>query len=466
MKGITHFLLLGLVLCFLSGYCTVAYASIGPDGKEYEKTEGTWTETEQGRRFTDASGTAYVGRWLYSTKGNWYYLDQNGYALKNFQTVEGKRRFFDPSLGSLKTSFFVYEEYLYCGNSDTGEILTSLNGGNNSGHSRSGVKYVFDGQGHATNPEGKWDPTTLKELAQSRADIKTWEKENGKWVYYENGQKLTNAWHGESGYWFYFDENGEMVKSAVREIDGVKYYFNVTGEMKTKGTARDKDGVEYRVRPDGSLSREDAEAEKAAQEAKRRLENDYALNGQLQHLNSIANPYEHSNTVQWFNATYAILTKSNGRNIRAVGGSLKVAGVDGMSSEYDEAESKTIKTLLVSSWGVTDRASADRVLNSLVDSGNATGSAWDYSRAMSNLGYYYLAGYYSIQETLDKSLEVARVIQTKFGSWDEFVNSYLAGYSAWSGQGEAERRYIYDSLKGSAFNPYALDWNMELKKEW
>ena len=108
----------------------------------------------------------------------------------------------------------------------------------------------------------------------------------------------------------------------------------------------------------------------------------------------------------------------------------------------------------------------DQVLERLIASGNATGSAWDYSRAMSNLGFYYIAGYYTIEETLDKSLETAKIIQTKFTSWDDFVESYLAGYASWSGTDASERRNIYEQLKTSAFNPFSLDWNMTLEKNW
>ncbi len=38
-------------------------------------------------------------------------------------------------------------------------------------------------------------------------------------------------------------------------------------------------------------------------------------------------------------------------------------------------------------------------------------------QSMSNLGFYYIAGYYTIEETLDKSLETAKTIQTKFSYW-------------------------------------------------
>lgn len=61
---------------------------------------------------------------------------------------------------------------------------------------------------------------------------------------------------------------------------------------------------------------------------------------------------------------------------------------------------------------------------------------------------------------------IARLIQTSFSSWDEFTESYLSGYETWSGKSGKFRREIYDGLKTSAFNPYAIDWNLELKKSW
>lgn len=57
------------------------------------------------------------------------------------------------------------------------------------------------------------------------------------------------------------------------------------------------------------------------------------------------------------------------------------------------------------------------------------------------------------------------MIQTRFSSWDQFVNSYLEGYAAWAGAKE-DRRAIYEGLKTSAFNPFAIDWNLKLEKSW
>ena len=64
-------------------------------------------------------------------------------------------------------------------------------------------------------------------------------------------------------------------------------------------------------------------------------------------------------------------------------------------------------------------------MEELLDSAKDSGSAWDYSRVESNLGFYYLADYYTEKEALDKALEVAKEIQECFGSWDDFVDSYL-----------------------------------------
>ena len=85
-------------------------------------------------------------------------------------------------------------------------------------------------------------------------------------------------------------------------------------------------------------------------------------------------------TVQWINATYAILTRHNAGNIRAFGGSLKLDGKEENGAELDKTTREQIRKMLKQSWGVTDRASADEALEELLDSAKDSGSAWDYSR--------------------------------------------------------------------------------------
>lgn len=217
-----------------------------------------------------------------------------------------------------------------------------------------------------------------------------------------------------------------------------------------------------------------------------------------------------SDTVQWFNNTYAVLTVLNQCDYRVYSG-----------SSPNIANKTLAVALLESSWDVTDRKSAEETLLWLTDEGGHrvpmaeelsalsdmgfgdipeeeraealltsfdldeqqaksytewfslyeqygtdAAAGWDYSRAMWLLSYYYLAGYYTEEEALDQSLELAKIIQGTFDSWDSFMESYFAGYEYWSEENSDERREIYENLKSSSDNPFTLDWNTTLEKSW
>lgn len=216
-----------------------------------------------------------------------------------------------------------------------------------------------------------------------------------------------------------------------------------------------------------------------------------------------------SDTVQWFNNTYAVLTVLNQRDYRVYSG-----------SSPNIKDKALAKALLENTWNVTDRKSAEETLAWLLEEGHRipmaeelsylsemgladipeaqraetlllnfeldeqqaaqyaawfslyeqygedTAAAWDYSRAMWLLSYYYLAGYYTEEEALDQSLTLAKTIQAAFDSWDSFMESYFAGYEYWSEENSDERRQIYEDLKSSSDNPFALDWNTTLEKTW
>lgn len=213
-------------------------------------------------------------------------------------------------------------------------------------------------------------------------------------------------------------------------------------------------------------------------------------------------------TVRWFNASYAILTELNGWDYTKFGG-----------LENTKLNNERVKTLLEEWWDVTDRESADETLDWILEEGHRADyletmelldmigaqelnrseltdffvegfeftneeadlfaglylayredehatDGWDYCRAMNLLGYYYIAGYYTEEEALDKSLEIAKKVQPLFDSWDELVDSYLYGYEYWAEESSAERREIYEKLKKKSDNPYTVDYKTELKKEW
>lgn len=220
---------------------------------------------------------------------------------------------------------------------------------------------------------------------------------------------------------------------------------------------------------------------------------------------------EMSDTIRWFNASYAVLTELNGWDYN------RFAGLPANDTTM-EMEIESLKEW----WDVTDRASADDTLEWILTEGHRTGFAenmavfeesglgneaaedradfildnfdvdadeaegyaaayalyeefgehaidgWDYCRAMNLLSFYYLAGYYTEEESLDKSLEIAQMIQTDSGfeSWDDLMESYLRGYEYWAEESSDERRAVYEDLKGREDNPYAVDFKMALEKTW
>lgn len=218
---------------------------------------------------------------------------------------------------------------------------------------------------------------------------------------------------------------------------------------------------------------------------------------------------EITDTVQWFNASYAVLTAVNGWDPNRFAG----LPANDQSMELE-------KQMLDEWWGVTDRASADENLDWILSEGHRTGFAedmgaladagmadvaegervdfvkanfdvvdeeaesyangfalyerfgenalagWDYCRALSLMGYYYIAGYYTEEEALDKSLEIAQTLQPLFTSWDELMDSYLGGYEYWAGESAEERRGIYEELKSQADGPYRVDYGVTLEKTW
>lgn len=216
-----------------------------------------------------------------------------------------------------------------------------------------------------------------------------------------------------------------------------------------------------------------------------------------------------TDTIRWFNASYAILTELNGLDYNIFAG----------TPVTDQMQAMQIRSL-EEWWGVTDRESADDTLfwalneghradfkefmESLQNTGMGDMEAtermdflktnyelseeeaqqsvkyyemyeqygetaidgWDYCRALNLVSFYYLAGYYTEQEALDKSLEIAQIVQPLFHSWDELVGSYLRGYEYWAEESSAERQGIYEDLLTRPDNPYAVDYQTTLEKTW
>lgn len=216
-----------------------------------------------------------------------------------------------------------------------------------------------------------------------------------------------------------------------------------------------------------------------------------------------------SDTVRWFNASYAVLTDLNNWDYTRFGG-----------MELTDSNQSLIQQLLDQWWGVTDRTTADETLDWILEEGHRiefvdtmafleeTGigdveedartawildnfdvsdeeaqvyadcygaylergenciAGWDYCRALNLMGYYYEAGYYTEEEALDKSLEIAQIAQPLFRSWDDLIDSYMWGYEYWAEESSADRRAVYADLQTRDDNPYTVDYQTTLEKTW
>jgi len=432
---------------FLAFTAFADYECNDVEDKNYHTIHGQWTADDADYTFTSDTGQQYVSHWLFAfspdfpsdKESYWFYMDGNGHRLKNqFMDYNGKTYYLGENGGMKDGWFKVGNDIYYCNRG----ILKNKANASINGHT-----YSFDEKGRAKSLDGKYEDAVLKLL--NRQDQRTngngWLLEGDEWTFWQNGVKLMNAWRQDNGNWYYMDENGYIVKDKVREINGSLYHFNYKGIMDSHGMTS-YEGKKYMVRGDGHLQE---------------VTLDQVITETRAIQNSAKNQYLDNQTVQWINATCAIYMLATDKNIKAFSGEIIT----------EEKAAKIIKDRTVGpltvQWGVTDRTSADRVLNRLIESGNATGSAWDYSRAVSNLGLYYRAGYYKETEALDKALEVAKIIQTRFDSWDSFNQSYLDGYNAWrSPDYMTTRESTLETLKNSVNNPFLIDWNLDLQKSW
>ena len=215
-------------------------------------------------------------------------------------------------------------------------------------------------------------------------------------------------------------------------------------------------------------------------------------------------------TLSWFNGTYAVITALNGGDLNRVAG-----------FEPGEMIRQLEQGILERDWGVTDRESLDETIDWLLTEGHNADAlsvligledmsrdeliafmeeigfeaeelvdilaaydakaaygenaivGWDLSRAMSLMGWGYLAGYYTYEEAMDQSLETAQRIQQTFGCWDDFYNSYFFGYSYWSEEALDDaasqayaRHALYEELKSDPAGAFRVDWDTALAKEW
>lgn len=154
-------------------------------------------------------------------------------------------------------------------------------------------------------------------------------------------------WKNEGGQWHYYDSSGQMVRNDFKKSGNSMFYLDETGNI-ARNCEKVIGNYLYQFDADGKFTRSKLGADGQPEY----LEGDYALNHRQQYLNKKANPYNDNQVIQWFNATYAILTKHNSYNIRAYGGELLLSGVEGEDDGFtDDYIKEKNRKMLSESWG-------------------------------------------------------------------------------------------------------------------
>ena len=135
-------------------------------------------------------------------------------------------------------------------------------------------------------------------------------------------------------------------------------------------------------------------------------------------------------TLLWLNGTYAIQLEANSMDLHMVGGIY----------ETSDEEVDGVKRMLKEGWGIKNRATLIEKVQWLLDGGHRVKYAkvgleniafWDYSRAISILGWGYAVGYITIDEYLYQSIPIGWMIQKDYDSWETAGKAYLEGYKHW-----------------------------------
>lgn len=89
--------------------------------------------------------------------------------------------------------------------------------------------------------------------------------------------------------------------------------------------------------------------------------------------------------------------------------------------------------------------------------------AWDLVRALSVLGGAYMGGIMEYEEAAQIAMEVCKLLQNNFSSWDDMVGSYTLGYQYWRGKKKKDRLKYYQRMKKTWI--YQIPWNTPLREE-
>ncbi len=231
----------------------------------WQKIEGTWRyfDPETGAECTDTR----IGTDYWANVSNWdedgqkvtyrYYFLNGTRAATGWQTIEGRRYYFDAN-GILQTGFFTVGVNTYYGAADTeaypGAVVT--------GQQRIGEKEYYFGSNYVMMTgfqkiDGTWYYYSQKGTSPERGQRQelTAGKVEGSWFWYtvegqkyclKNDSSLLKGWQTINGNRYYLDPTtGAAVCGENRLISGYTYCFDADGVMQKNTVVYGADGIGY-----------------------------------------------------------------------------------------------------------------------------------------------------------------------------------------------------------------------------
>ncbi len=84
---------------------------------------------------------------------------------------------------------------------------------------------------------------------------------------------------------------------------------------------------------------------------------------------------------------------------------------------------------------------------------------WDYSRDICLCRWGYMAGYITEEEAWKRIMAVARILQSKFDSWEDLARNYLIGRQFWSYKETQDDGYLCEDALMRLLDMPSSPWN-------
>lgn len=200
--------------------------------------------------------------WIHDGDG-WYYMGQDGLALKNWQMLGGERYYLDADSGKMRYGWMQDGSSWYYLGSSGAAVKGWINdngtwyyGDQGDGAMRTG--WLEDGgQFYYLNDSGRMVTGWVSQdnrwyyMGGSGAMSRGWIQDGDSWYYLDQNGVMQTGWKEDNGHRYFLKESGQRAE-GWRQVDGIWYYFDEEGRMTTDWQM--VDGSWYYLGSDGHLA--------------------------------------------------------------------------------------------------------------------------------------------------------------------------------------------------------------------